>query len=109
RPGMIANARIGLDSVSQQWLLFLSNKANLVLADFDPAVLAIQMCIATRAGLEFEGLSGRIEGPNSSEGDIEVLNHPFAAALKHRLQFCAGVERDGHLGGERGHAHPLLE
>jgi hypothetical protein len=108
-PFLVAHARVGLDAVGQQRLLLVGDQADFILPYLHAAVRPIQVRVTAGAGLKLQGLCCLVESPDSSEGNIQVLDHQLAAALEHRWKLGAGIERHRHLGIQRGHANALLE
>src|SRR4051812_47450872 len=87
----------------------MRDETDFVLANADATVRSVQVCVTAAAGLQFQRLSWRIKGPDPREGDIQMLDHQFAAALEHRLKLNARIERQRHFGIQGRNPDPFVE
>src|SRR3954469_23695758 len=87
----------------------LGDRADFVLADLYPAVRPVQVGVTAGAGLKLQYLCRGVERPDADEGNLEMLNHQFRAALEHGLKSAAGIQGHGDIGIERGNTNALLE
>ena len=108
-PLLVAHTGVAHHGVGQVGFALLGDQADLVLADRNPAVRAVQVRVQPGAGPEFENVVLRVQGPDAGEGPVQVVHQRLGAALEHRPKAVALDERlpDRRIQGEQ--AHPLAQ
>ena len=86
RPPLVAHTGIDRHGVGQVRPPLLGDQADLVLADRNPAVRAVQVGVQPGAGLEFENVPLGVERPDAGEGPVQVAHQGLGTALEHGPQ-----------------------
>src|SRR3712207_3271904 len=80
---------IGGDGVGQVRQAFLGNEPDLELANGHPAMSAIEVCIHSCAGLQFQRVLLFVQGPDTDERRVQVPDYGLCAPLEDAPQGTA--------------------
>ena len=107
-PHLVAHTRIALDGVGQMRMAFLSNQPDLVLADRNPTVRAVEVRVQPGAGPKFQHVILGIERPDAGEGPVQMPHHRLSAVVQHFGERVALRKAQTHVFNEDGELDLLL-